>query len=72
MLTGKARVNTKAACKMLVMKWLQTFSELVKECMLFVDIILVRSSQNKASEITRLLQWGLKAMTKEKEPMWQV
>ena len=68
-LTGKARVSTKAACEMLVRRRLQTFSELVKEYALVVDVALVRSNQNKADMLTRVPQRWLEAMRKEAEPV---
>ena len=53
-LTGKARVNTRAAGEMLVRQWLGTLRSLAKEYGLTIDVKLVKSCQNRANSLTRV------------------
>ena len=55
-LTGKVRVRTKAASKMLIRRQLDMIIKLVKEYVLSMDVSLVKSSQNKADRLTRVPQ----------------
>ena len=55
-LTGKARVRTKATSKMLIQQQLDTIIKLVKEYALSMNVSLVKSSQNKADQLTRVPQ----------------
>ena len=71
-LTGKAKVSTKATNEMLIQRRLNIFSELVRKYMLVADAMLVKSNQNKADRITRVLQRWLEAMDYETEPVLQI
>ena len=53
-LTGKARVNMRAAGKMLVRRWLRTLRSLVKEYGLTINVKLVKSCQNHVDSFTRV------------------
>ena len=53
-LTGKARVNTRAAGKMLVRQRLGTLRSLAKEYGLTIDVKLVKSCQNRSDSLTRV------------------
>ena len=53
-LTGKTRVRTKAASEMLIRWRLDTIIKLVKEYALLMNVSLVKSSQNKADQLTRV------------------
>lgn len=46
-LNGKAQVNTRAACEMLIRRWLETLHALIKVYDLVSDVKLVRPVQNK-------------------------
>ena len=61
-LTGKARVQTKAACKILIRWRLDTIIKLVKEYALSMNVSLVKYSQNKADRLTRVPQRWLDAI----------
>ena len=53
-LSDKTRVSTKTASKMLLRRWLQTFLEYT----LVVDVMLIKSNQNKVDRITSVpLKW---------------
>ena len=66
-LTGKARVNTRAAGEMLIRRRLGTLQALVKEYNLTMDVTLVRSCQNRADRLTRVPRRWLDLL-KEGEP----
>ena len=68
-LTGKARVRTKAASKMLIRRWLDTKIKLVKEYTLSMNVSLVKSSQNKADRLTRVPQTWLDAIKRNTGPV---
>ena len=68
-LTGKARVRTKAASEMLIRRRLDTITKLVKEYALSMNVSLVKSSQNKADRLTRVLQRWLDAIKKNTGPV---
>ena len=54
-LTGRAHVNTRAAGEMLVRRWLGNLRSLAKEYELTIDVKLVKSCQNRANSLTRVL-----------------
>ena len=68
-LTGKARVRTKAASKMLIRQQLDMIIKLVKEYMLSMNVFLVKSSQNKADRLTRVPQRWLDAIKRNTGPV---
>ena len=67
-LTGKARVCTKAASKMLNWSQRSTLKELVKEYMLTMDVTLVLSTQNIADRLTQVPHQWFEVMKKESRP----
>ena len=67
--TGKARVRTKAVSAMLIQRWLDTIIKLVKEHVLSMNVSLVKSSQNKADQLTRVLQRWLDAFKRNTGPL---
>ena len=68
-LTDKARVRTKAASEMLIRLRLDTIINLVKEYALLMNVSLVKSSQNKADRLTRVLQRWLDAIKRNTGPV---
>ena len=68
-LTGKARVNTRAADEMLIRRWLGTLRLLAKEYGLTVDVKLVKSCQNHADSLTRVPHRWMDLLKEGKEPM---
>ena len=68
-LTGKARVNTKAADEMLARRRLGTLRALVEEHALTMNITLVKSCQNRTDSLTRVSQRWLDLHKKEGEPI---
>ena len=68
-LTGKARVNTRAAGKMLVRQQLGTLRSLVKEYGLNIDVKLVKSCQNRADSLTRVLRRWMDLLKEGREPV---
>ena len=61
-LTDKARVQTKASSEMLIRQWLDMIIKLVKEYALSTNVSLVKSSLNKADQLTRVPQRWLDAI----------
>ena len=57
-LTGKARVNTRAAGEMLLRRRLGTLQSLAKEYGLTSDVKLVKSCQNRTGTIYQPLRSG--------------
>ena len=53
-LTGRARVRTKAASKILVRRRLTILQQLIREYGLHIDVTFVASEQNLADELTRM------------------
>ena len=68
-LTGKARVQTKAASEMFIRWRLDTIIKLVKEYALSMNVSLVKSSQNKANQLTRVPQSWLDAIKRNTGPV---
>ena len=68
-LTGKARIQTKAASGMLIRRWLDTIIKLVKEYPLSMNVSLVKSSQNKPDRLTRVPQKWLDAIKRNTGPV---
>ena len=68
-LTGKARVWTKAASPMLILRWLDMIIKLVKEYVLSMNVSLVKFSQNKADRLTRVPQRWLDAIKRNIGPV---
>ena len=68
-LTGKARVWTKASSEMLIWWQLDMIIKLVKEYALLMNVSLVKSSQNKADRLTRVLQRWLDAIKRNTGPV---
>ena len=68
-LTGKARVNTKAAGEMLVRRRLGTLRLLMKEYGLTIDVKLVKSCQNRADSLTRVPRRWMDLLKEGKEPV---
>ncbi|KAK4294952.1 hypothetical protein Pmani_032459 [Petrolisthes manimaculis] len=53
-LSGRSRVKTKAASEMLIRRRLETFTAIVNEYSLCLEIQLVPSASNRADELTRV------------------
>ena len=68
-LTGKARVRTKAASEMLIRWRLETIRKLVTEYNLSVDAVLVTSNSNLADRLTRVPQRWYDVMKKQAGPV---
>ena len=68
-LTGKAKVRTKAASEMLIRRRLDTMIKLVKEYTLSMNVSLVKSSQNKADQLTKVPQRWLDAIKRNTGPV---
>ena len=68
-LTGKARVRTKAASETLIQRRLDNIIKLVKEYALSMNVSLVKSSQNKADQLTRVPQRWLDAIKRNTGPV---
>lgn len=68
-LTGKTRVNTKAAGEMLMRRRLETLRALVEEYALTMTVTLVKSCQNRADSLTRVPQRWLEMHKKGGEPV---
>ena len=68
-LSGKARIRTKAASEMLIRRRLSTIKELVVGYELTVDVELVRSQANRADQLTRVPQRWLDVLRKETKPV---
>ena len=68
-LTGKARVNTRAAGEMLVRRRLGTLRSLKKEYGLTIDVKLVKSCQNCADCLTRVPHRWMDLLKEGKEPV---
>ena len=68
-LTGKARVNTREAGEMLVRRRLGTLRSLMKEYGLTIELKLVKSCQNCADSLTRVLHRWMDLLKEGKEPM---
>ena len=66
-LTGKAHVNTRAAGEMLVREQLGTLQSLAKEYGLTIDVKLVKSCQNRADSLTRVLHRWMDLLKEGKE-----
>uniref|UniRef100_A0A5S6Q9E6 RNase H domain-containing protein n=1 Tax=Trichuris muris TaxID=70415 RepID=A0A5S6Q9E6_TRIMR len=59
-ITGKARLRTKAAGEMLIRRRVDTIVSLVQECDLRLTVTLVKSAENKADSLTRVLSGWLR------------
>ena len=68
-LSGKARVQTKAASEMLIRRRLDTIIKLVKEYTQSMNVSFVKSSQNKADQLTRVPQRWLDAIKRNTRPV---
>ena len=68
-LTGKARVRTKAASKVLIRWRLDTILKMVKEYTLLINVSLVKSSQNRADRLTKVPQRWLDAIKRNTGPV---
>ena len=68
-LNGKAHVNTRAAGEMLVRQRLGTLQSLMKEYGLTIDMKLMKSSQNRADSLTRVLRRWMDLLKEGKEPV---
>ena len=68
-LSGKARVQTKAASEMLIRQRMSMLHELVVEYGLMIDVALVKSHANRADPLTRAPQQWLDVLQKEAEPI---
>ena len=68
-LTGKARVNTRAASEMLVRLQLGTLRLLAKEYGLTIDVKLVKYCQNCADSLTRVPPRWMDVLKERKEPV---
>ena len=68
-LTRRARLTTKALSKMLIRRQLTMLTETIKEYNLSVDVVLVKSTVNRADALTRILQCWLTAAQKESKPL---
>ena len=68
-LTGRARVNTKAASEMLVRRRLGTLRLLAKEYGLTIDVKLMKSCQNHADSLTRMPHRWIDLLKEGKEPV---
>ena len=66
-LSGKARVQTKAASEMLIRRQLSTLQELAAEYRLTIDVALVKFQVNRSDPLTRVPQRWLDALWKEAE-----
>ena len=55
-LTGRTRVDTKAATEMLIRRRLNSLKKLVEEYELTVDVVFVPSNKNMTDRLTRVLQ----------------
>ena len=66
-LSGKARVQTKAASKMLIRRQLSTIKKLAAEYELCMDVTLLTSNCNLADGLTRVPQKWYKSMKKGDE-----
>lgn len=68
-LTGRARVRTKAASEMLIRQRLYMLMKLLNEYALSMDVTLVKSSQNKADQLTSVPQRWIDAIKRNTEPV---
>ena len=68
-LTGRARVNMRAAGEMLVRQRLGTLRSLAKEYGLTIDVKLVKSCQNRADSLTRVPHRWMDLLKEGKEPV---
>ena len=68
-LSGKARVQTKAASEMLIRWQLSTLHELAEKYGLTIDVALIKSHANRADPLTRVPQQWLDVLWKEAEPI---
>ena len=68
-LTGKARMNTRAAGEMLVRRRLGTLRLLAKEYGLTIDVKLVKSCQNRADILTRVPRRWMDLLKEGREPV---
>ena len=68
-LTGKARVNTRAAGEMLGWRRLGTLQSLAKEYGLTIDVKLVKSCQNRADSLTRVPRRWMDLLKEGREPV---
>uniref|UniRef100_A0A5S6QBG4 Integrase catalytic domain-containing protein n=1 Tax=Trichuris muris TaxID=70415 RepID=A0A5S6QBG4_TRIMR len=68
-ISGKARLNTKAAGEMLIRRRISTVQSLVEEYGLQVVVSLVKSAENKADTLTRVPQEWLKPREAAAQPM---
>ena len=71
-MTGKAKLSTKAASEMLIWRLLNIFLELAREYALVVDVMLIRSNQNKVDRIIKVPQRWLEVIKNEMEPVLQI
>ena len=66
-LTGKARVNTRAAGEMLIRRRLRTLRSLAKEYGLTIDVKLMKSCQNCTDSLTRVSRRWMNLLKEGKE-----
>ena len=62
--TGRVRLTTKASSEILIRRLLATLTEIIKEYNLSIDIVLVKSADNKADALTYVPQHWLIAARK--------
>lgn len=65
-------MNTKAACEILIRRWLEALCALIKKYDLVIDVKLVISDQNKGNILTRVPQRWLDSLRKETESIPQM
>ena len=70
-LSGKARVQTKAASEMLIRRQLSTLHELAVEYGLTIDVALIKSHANRADPLTRVPSNGWTYFEKKWNPLSQ-